>query len=252
MTFIIAEIGSNWTTIDECCKSIVDAKAAGADAVKFQMFDPDELNGNVHGLHRHWVPDLAMLAKGVGIEFMASAFSPDGIRFLDPYVKRHKIASCECMWPELRDAAVATGKPLIVSLGACTPEEMDFVVSTYPKDRTTFLYCAGAYPARYVHLGVIEGLKAQNLHAGYSDHTDDVLGIPYIACRLYGGEVLEKHVTAFPELMSPDRPHSITMEEFGYMVRAIHSGYVDHPTPEEIPMATKWRRTAERNWQRGT
>ena len=88
--FIIAEIGSNWLTIDDCFFSIKQAKYAGADAVKFQVFDHESLYGShknmAHVLPVMWLPALAARCNEIGIEFMCSAFSPELAELVNPYV----------------------------------------------------------------------------------------------------------------------------------------------------------------------
>src|SRR3990167_1071022 len=107
-TFIIAEIGSNWTSFEEAKDSISFAKQAGADAVKFQAFRVEALYGfydSQYGEHRamggngelplEWLPKLKEKADACGIEFMCSAFSPELYDVVNPYVLVHKIASSE-------------------------------------------------------------------------------------------------------------------------------------------------------------
>ncbi len=78
---------------------------------------------------------------------------------------------------------------------------------------------------------------------GFSDHTTDIVSAPIVACA-WGATVLEKHVTFFPELDTPDRPHSLTGEEFKLMVDHIRGTLEPEigPTSEETAMVAKHRR----------
>src|SRR4051812_44777097 len=99
---IIAEVGSNWLTIQDCYHSIRMAKWAGADAVKFQLFDQYALygplitTGHLRGsMAPGWIPLLKKEAEAQKISFMCSAFSPELAELVDPHVNMHKIASAE-------------------------------------------------------------------------------------------------------------------------------------------------------------
>ena len=89
--FIVAEVGSNFKTLDDCRRSIQLAKSCGADAVKFQAFDHKALygfDGEISGsLPLEWLPGLADKANSLGIEFMCSAFSPEILLEVNRYVK---------------------------------------------------------------------------------------------------------------------------------------------------------------------
>lgn len=243
--FIIAEVGSNWTTADYCVNSIIAAKVAGADAAKFQAFDHKSLygvDGTLSGvLPLEWLSRLKETADDVGIEFMCTPFSPALLQAVDPFVKRHKIASSDAAWPQLLKMAKSSGKPIILSTGAKTENEIQRAVDILPLD-TTILYCVAAYPAVYADLAIMEDLKAFGREVGFSDHT---LGISMaIEAAKQGATVIEKHFTAFPELETPDRPHSIGAIDFRIMVDVIHSQIKPEigPTSEEIDMLARHNR----------
>ncbi len=248
--FIVAEIGSNWQTLQHCLCSIDAAKDAGADAVKFQAFDDKALYGVDYAMgsviNLEWLPLLAFHAEKVGIEFMCTAFSPDIVLAVDPYVSIHKIASSDLNYPQLLEAVARTGKPVLLSTGGS--EEGDIgraldILDSYDCD-TTLLYCVASYPARTVDLRVMELLEDRfDIEVGFSDHTTDVVGAPIVACA-WGATVLEKHVTFFPELDTPDRPHSLTGEEFKLMVDQIRGEAAPEigPTSEEAAMVLRHKR----------
>jgi sialic acid synthase SpsE len=258
--FIIAEVGSNWRTLDDCKLSIAMAKRAGADAVKFQAFTHEALYGRTdeylgrveqeadlqgiaraariaaHELPPDWLPILASKAKDTGIEFMCSAFSPELVRAVDPYVNLHKVASAELTHLRILEAVRETGKPVILSTGASGPDDVSQALSVIQRrvpthdglwshsDRQVILmYCVAAYPARDIDFRMLDvlgsGLFPSAHGVGYSDHTTDYGVIPRAAVER-GACVLEKHFTAI-EADTPDRPHSLTVDEFRKMVQSI-------------------------------
>lgn len=230
--FIIAEVGSNWRDLSSCLQSIRMAKNVGADAVKFQIFTFETLFGFVsdermkHELPKCWLPELKRQAEGVGIEFMCTAFSPDLLRAVDPFVEVHKIASSDACWPDMLNAVKATGKPAIVSHGGKSDQESRMLMEDSPKN-WEHLYCVAAYPADYVD---IEDCWRWG---GLSDHT-----LGYSAAVMAGtnARVLEKHFTAFPDLNTPDRPHSLTPDQFQDMVGLIRGKECPQPQKCEAHM----------------
>jgi sialic acid synthase SpsE len=226
-TFIIAEIGSNWLTLKDCKNAIVQAKACGADAVKFQLFDEKALYGRFLNfgwqpgqLDPGWLPELAEKAKAVGIEFMCTAFSPELIDAVDPHVTIHKVASSDCTHIRMLERLASIGKPVILSTGAHGPADIRAALEILGDTPTVLMYCVAAYPAREIDLGCIEALRSEfRTLAGYSDHSTDALCIPLAAARA-GACVLEKHVT-FIDAGTPDSPHSLDAGQFCHMVSAL-------------------------------
>ncbi len=254
--FIICEIGSNWETLDHCLDSIRQAKECGADAAKFQMFTDNHLYGPcwdaaaksppLYWLPPGWLPRLKACADAVGIEFMCTAFGPDLLKIVNPFVKRHKIASSDANYPQLLHAAGKTRKPVLLSTGAASYNDIAEALAILDKyeGETTLLYCIASYPTRMVDFRVMEMLEEEfGTEVGFSDHTTDILGAPLMA-KIWGASVIEKHVTFFPGLDTPDRPHSLTGEEFKTMVDAIRGTSQPSigPTPEERPMVLRHSR----------
>lgn len=277
--FIIAEVGSNWTNLQDCLDSIVKAKQCGADAVKFQLFDFLSMYGFTPGLsdynknstntvysvnyeglmgvspyfHPDWLPQLKTKADRVGIEFMCSAFSPELVEAVDPYVNIHKVASAEMMHVRILEKLRSIGKPVILSTGASGVEDIRRAINALSYDeefrrslvQTILMYCVAAYPAREVNLVHIQALRgAFGALCGYSDHTLDVLTIPEHAFQL-GACVVEKHFTHLPsDIETPDRDHSLNPDQFKRMVDSIRGtlkGAIG-PTLEEKPMILRHKR----------
>jgi N,N'-diacetyllegionaminate synthase len=244
--YIIAEVGSNWQTLDDCKLSIAMAKRAGADAVKFQAFTHEALYGRpeptvveddgLDGPNRpnfvttvqrlpgvlplDWLPILAEKARVTGIDFLCSAFSPELVSAVDPFVEMHKVASAELSHVRLLEAVRATGKPVLLSTGASTPGDIQQAHDVLRgAGQVVLLYCVASYPATDIDFRHMDKLREFGCPVGYSDHSTDSLVIPKAAID-WGACVLEKHFTAI-EAATPDRPHSLTVDQFKRMVLSI-------------------------------
>ncbi len=245
--FIICEIGSNWLSIDDCMNSITQAKFAGADAVKFQAYDGRALYGVPYGLpgvlDLNWIPKLKEKSDAVGIEFMCSTFGPSLLEAIDPFLKRHKVASSEMCHVRMLETLKELGKPVILSTGAQTFGDIRNALYMLDGVPTTVLYCVAAYPANEIDFGQMELMaKAYDLPVGFSDHTTDVRVIPAEAVRR-GATVIEKHVN-FVGATGPDAPHSISGEQFTTMVKVIRGteSHAPRPMPAERDMIMRHKR----------
>lgn len=290
--FIIAEVGSNWQTFDDCKDSIAKAASCGADAVKFQAYDHKALYGVSRRsvawggledpnrddvvfpgtLPLEWLPKLKAKADACGIEFMCSAFSPELVEAVDPYVNVHKVASAEMTHIRILEKLRKLGKPVILSTGASGEADIRGALHVltahpdsdrlglysgsnwgpnegkssyhYPPVPVILMYCVAAYPANEVNLDTLPLLRGRfGIPVGYSDHTTDVGVIPEASVRM-GACVLEKHFTGLGDLDSPDRPHSLTAEQFAKMVRYIRGDVatVIGPSGDERPMILRHNR----------
>ncbi len=256
MTFIISEIGSNWLTQTHALNSIALAKNCGASAVKFQAFDYEALYGSKTMtmtsppmLPLDWLPKLKEKADACGIEFMCTAFSPELVAAVDPFVSRHKVASSDLNYPALLRAVAATGKPLIVSTGGSSKGDVWqalAVLGDVAAQRTTLLYCNAAYPSRRHNLFLIDEMRATfGRPVGLSDHSLDVIYAPLAAVRHHGATVVEKHFTAYPDMLTPDRAHSLSADEFKIMcdyIAGTRDGGGFNPTSEEDAMIKRHNR----------
>lgn len=251
MTLIIGEIGSNHISKQDIFDSIVSLKECGADIAKLQLYSHKELYGydgpQMAGeIPREWIPEFAEFAEKVGIELACTAFSPEGYRFIDPYVKRHKIASAEISDKDILKTIRKLGKPTLFSTGGATTSEINktwLYLDGTDKDRklfntasmedqgqadvlSTVLYCVSAYPAQNVDLRNIQKLPCQNYErVGYSCHTSEFMTAVY-AVRHYGAIVIEKHFKVRP-MYTPDSDHSILPADFKRMVELIRCADTD-------------------------
>ncbi|HUB85401.1 MAG TPA: N-acetylneuraminate synthase family protein, partial [Rhizomicrobium sp.] len=190
VTFI-AEASSNHGRDLDRALAFVDAAAdCGCDAVKFQlfqidkMFAPEILSASPkHRARRQWelpVAHLAPLAercKARGIQFSCTPFYLDAVRALEPFVDFYKVASYELLVTPLLQACAATGKPVILSTGMATMDEIAAAADTL-KDAgaadITLLHCVSAYPTpvEEANLSAIAAIReATGCKTGWSDHT---------------------------------------------------------------------------------
>ncbi len=210
--FFIAEVSSNHgRDLDRSLALIDAAAAAGCDAVKFQLFKIDQLfapeileRSEEHRLRKRWelpvefLPALATRAHERGIEFGCSPFYLDAVAELEPHVDFYKVASYELLWDELLAACAATDKPVILSTGMATLDEIAHgveVVRTNGGDPVV-LHCTSAYPTPHeqANLAAIETIReATGARIGWSDHTADPAVI-LRAIHRWGAEVIEIHI----------------------------------------------------------
>lgn len=235
--FIIAEAGSNFDgRIDQAYELIDVAAAAGADAVKFQMFKakvlyPDK-SQPVHDivrkneLPRSWVPDLISRCNSVGIEFMCSPFDLEALDILvSQGVKKIKIGSSETVNLKLLRAAARSGAELFISTGTCSMSDIADaveVVTANGCEMPNLLHCYSVYPtdASDTNLKIIETLKhAFQLPVGFSDHSFGT-AIPVAAVAL-GINCLEKHFTLSRDLKGPDHSYALEPDELKLMISQI-------------------------------
>jgi len=244
-TLIIAEVGSNHCGDPELARrSLIAAAESGADAVKFQMYDPNKLVGPTCPvlsyitqtqrtqrerfkslcLPKTMFPELAKLARQKGVMFLVTAFDEDAVSFLDPLVPAFKVASGDLTHVRLLRAVAAQNKPLLVSTGMATMEEIDRAVKELPLGRLVLMHCVGAYPTppEEVNLHVIGLLRERyGTPVGWSDHTKD--GSAAVAAVAMGAAVVEKHFILSKELPAADTALSADPKEFKKMVEAIRT-----------------------------
>jgi N-acetylneuraminate synthase len=255
--FVIAEAGSNWRVGSpakdlEMGKALIAAAAeAGADAVKFQTYRAQNLYvknaGQIgylesSGFHEdvysllenlempyEMLEELAKTCQKWGVEFMSTPFSKQDFLFIDPFVKRHKIASYELNHPRLLELAAQSGKPLFLSTGASTEAEIAWAVKTfkaYGGKELTLLQCTAAYPAPpdSLNLRAIAWMKARfRVSVGLSDHSLHPLYAPLAAVAL-GATAIEKHFTLDRHLPGPDHAYALLPEELKEMIKTIREG----------------------------
>jgi sialic acid synthase SpsE len=213
MVMFIAEVSSNHARNLDRCLEFVDAAARiGCDAVKFQLFRIDELfapeilaRSEAHRQRKDWeLPTefLAPIAERCHrreLEFICTPFSLQAVKDLLPYVSHYKIASYELTWPALIEACAKTGKPLILSTGMATSDEIAAAVATFQRaggKDLTLLHCVSGYPhpCEDANLAAIETLRrAHHCPIGWSDHSARA-GVVHRAINRWGASVVEFHL----------------------------------------------------------
>ncbi len=210
MIKFIAELGSNHNgNLDRCYKLINAAKDIGADAVKFQLFDenlyaPQYIKQRERlrkwQLPLDYIPKIAEYCKEKDIKFGCSVFYFEAVEILKPYVDWYKIGSFELTYLDLIRAVAKTGKPVIMSTGMGTDEEIEkAVIALKGNDNIILLHCNSSYPANVKDCDLIKinylDLRHVYLHnypVGWSDHTRHP-GIIYAAIA-HKAEVIEFHM----------------------------------------------------------
>lgn len=236
--FIIAEIGSNHDQSLSRAKRLVDAAAeAGADAVKFQSIQFDELfpeNTPVAtrrlyeriGLPYAWYGPLFAHARRRGVEPFSCPTSLESVaRLEDAGVRLYKIASPQTLaFPQVLDAVARTGKPTIVSTGYCEEDRVARAADIFRRRKTPFalLHCNVQYPTPAANVGLRQMLALGRRHGvpvGFSDHTE---GAHFaVAAAALGACVIEKHVTFDRGLPGPDHAFAMEIAEFAQLVRQV-------------------------------
>lgn len=253
LVYIIAEMSANHRKdFEQAVRVLQAAKEAGADAVKLQTYTPDTLTiqsnkeyfkivggtlwdgQTLYDLYHEaympweWQPKLKAIAGDIGIDLFSTAYDFSAVDFLEEMgVPVHKIASFEIVDIPLIEKMARTGKPLLISTGMATLEEIQEAVQAALNAGATqiaLLKCTSAYPAppEEMHLRTIPHLaEAFQVPVGLSDHT---LGIAVpVAGVALGACIVEKHFTLSRDIPSPDSAFSLEPYEFKAMVEAIRT-----------------------------
>lgn len=277
--FIIAEMSGNHNGSLEHAMAIVrSAKKCGASAIKLQTYTPDTLTINCHkpdflvdssdslwkgrylyDLYKEaftpweWHAPLFELANELDLIFFSSVFDESSVDFLETLnVPAYKIASFENSHLPLIEKAASTGKPLIISTGMASLEELEETVSVARQsgcEELMLLKCTSNYPANQdgVNLRTLEDLRHRfNCEIGFSDHT---LGpTSAISAVALGAVAIEKHITLSGSDGGVDSAFSAEEADFSLLVEGCNAaweslGKISYgPTEEEIA-SIKFRRS---------
>ncbi|MCH9631763.1 MAG: hypothetical protein S4CHLAM6_00800 [Chlamydiae bacterium] len=248
-TFIIGEAGSNCIqgneerTLQLANTMIEEAYRAGCDAVKFQLYKNDRIYVSnagkapyldqdineifkAYALPPHLISKLHDYSKYIGIELMCSFFSEEDFEEVDPFVSKHKVASYEIRHLRLIEKAARSQKPLYLSTGAATIDDIEWAKSVFLKNggkELTLLHCTAQYPAqaKSLNLNCIPSLKNKfGVPIGLSDHSSHPIYAPVAAVSL-GAVAIEKHFTLQQKLPGPDHSFAINCEQLKEMCESI-------------------------------
>ena len=249
--YVVAELSANHNQSFERAVQIVHAaKNAGADAIKLQTYTPETMTvrsdrdifrikggtlwdgRTLHDLYAdagtpwEWHPRLQKIAADAGLDFFSSPFDSSAVDFLESLnVPTYKIASPEIVDLPLIEKAARSGKPLIISTGMASREEIQEALDTARRAgarEIALLKCTSAYPAppEEMNLRTIPELaRIFGVPAGLSDHTIGIAA-PVAAVAL-GACIVEKHLTPSRSDPGPDSAFSLEPQEFRAMVDAI-------------------------------
>jgi pseudaminic acid synthase len=249
--YIVAEMSANHNQkFDDALRILEAAKSCGADAVKIQTYTADTMTlssdeeyfqigkgtiwegRSLYDLYDEaytpwdWQPKLKARADELGIDLFSSPFDSTAVDFLEKMnVPAYKVASFELVDLPLIEKIARTGKPIIMSTGMASFEEIEEGVQAARNAGATqmaLLKCTSSYPAptEEMNLQTIPDLARRfQVPIGLSDHT---LGIEAaIASVALGACIIEKHFTLSREVPGPDSSFSLEPEEFKTMVEAV-------------------------------
>ena len=277
--FIIAEISANHgNSIDIVKKSIKKVKEIGADAVKIQTYKPETITLDSEKeyfvikqknslwserklfdlysegmLPWEWHEELFEYAKSIGIMLFSTPFDNTAVDLLEKCGNPiYKIASFEINDIPLIRYAASKMKPMIISTGIATLNEIEEAVSACHEEGNydiTLLKCTSEYPARLedANLIMIRDLKEKfNVKTGLSDHTVGSIA-PIVAVSL-GAQVIEKHFILDKSIGGPDASFSMDAEEFQNMIVQVRAaqktiGIIDYQLTESKIQSRKFRRS---------
>jgi pseudaminic acid synthase len=274
---IVAEMSANHNRdFNQAVKIIEAAKEAGADAIKLQTYTPDTLTidcnnkyfkvkdtiwkgRHLYDLYREaympweWQPKLKEIADNIGICLFSTPFDSTAVEFLEKMnVPAYKVASFEIVDLPLIKRVAQTGKPIIMSTGMATLNEINEAVGIIREtgnNQIALLKCTSAYPARAeeMNLSTIPHLsETLNVPVGLSDHTiGTTVAVTAVAL---GANIVEKHFTLSRETPGPDSAFSLEPNEFQEMVAAIRTtekaiGNIDYKIGKDESKSLIFRRS---------
>jgi N-acetylneuraminate synthase len=250
-TYFIADAAANHDGDLERAKHLcLLAKESGADAVKFQHFNANSFVSDtgfksLSGKQSHqvnwkksvyevyadaslplfWTKELKDYCNKIGITFFSSPYGLDMIEHLDEYVPAWKIGSGDVNYNVQLEAIAKTGKPVMLSTGASSLEEVINAVSVLEKhtDKIILMQCNTNYTGNdenfdYIHLNVLQTYKEMfpNVIIGLSDHTHGCVTV--LGSVSLGARVIEKHFTDNIDRDGPDHTFSMTPKSWKEMV----------------------------------
>lgn len=245
--YIVAEIsGSHGGKIDRAYKLIEEAKDAGANAVKVQCYNADsltlpfefEIKGdnpwkgrNLYELYMEactphdWMPGLFNYAKQIGIPIFSSVYDMRGLEELTKIgCRAFKIASYEANDPDFIGKVVATGKPVVLSVGTLNTIETERAINILKPDNSIVLHCVSKYPCYTNELALAEMIDLQSLcdqPVGFSCHSDNPVDVTIAATK--GAAMIELHLALDDEegRKASDYEFSFTPETLEYTIKIV-------------------------------
>ncbi len=235
--------------LDNALAIVRAAAGAGADCLKIQTYTADTMtidcdndyfrikgglwNGyTLYDLYKEaetpweWHADIKAECERVGIDFLSTPFDSTAVDFLEALgVECYKISSFELVDIPLIEYAASKGKPMILSCGMGSPEEIQDAVDACRRqgnDNIVLLKCTSEYPANFadMNLATLTDMKARfGVPVGLSDHSMGSLAA--VVGVSLGAQIVEKHFCLSREIKNPDSAFSMEPTEFAKMVEAV-------------------------------
>lgn len=274
---VVAEIsGNHGNSVENVEKLMHKIKESGVDFVKLQTYTPDRITLNSKksrfivqsGLWagkslfqlysqgatpNSWLPRLFNVARDLGITLFSSPFSPEDVDILEKFdCPIYKIASLEITYTQLLKSVAETGKPVIMSTGGATLEEIQEAIDTltsYGTKSLILLKCSPTYPAKLadLNLNTIPFLREKfQIPIGFSDHTEGLLAA--LIATAMGSVLIEKHLKLDEDVDSVDAQFALKVSLLSSFVKQVHDACESMgkvkvgPTDSEIE-TLKYRRS---------
>ncbi|MEY9214388.1 N-acetylneuraminate synthase family protein [Thermobifida halotolerans] len=244
-TYVIGEIGINHNGDVDIARQLIEVAAeAGCHAVKFQKRTPEicvpkEQQSKIRQTpwgemtyleYKHRVEfgrdeytEIAKICDDHGLHWFASPWDVPSVEFLESFdVVTHKVASASITDHELLRALAATGKPIILSTGMSTIEEIDAAVELFDRDKLIIMHSTSTYPMpeEEANLRTIQTLQERyGVPVGYSGH-ERGLQISLAAVTL-GAVAVERHITLDRAMWGSDHAASLEPTGLQHLVRDI-------------------------------
>jgi len=277
--YIIAEMSANHAgKLDNALKIIHAAKESGADCLKVQTYTADSITidcdnkyfkikgglwdgYNLYQLYKEaampyeWHAEIKAECEKIGIDFLSTAFDEIGVEFLEELnVQAYKIASFELVHIPLIRHIAKKGKPIIISCGMGSEEEIRDAVKAMTdeglnKEQIILMKCSSEYPAIYENMNLLNIPDMKNkfgCRVGFSDHSLGSVGA--VSAVALGACIVEKHFCLNRKIKNPDSEFSSEPHEFAEMVLAVNNafkarGNVTYEPSENEKASTVFRRS---------
>lgn len=261
----VAEVSSNHNRdLKRCLKFIDQAAEVGCDAVKFQLFKVNKLfapeilkRSAKHRQRQKWelpetfLPELAQRCQANDIQFGCTPFYLEAVDLLLPHVDFYKISSYELLWQDLLVACARTEKPVVLSTGMATLDEVQRAVDVLRSagcEKLTLLHCVSAYPTppEACNLSVIETLRNTfGCPVGWSDHSVRA-GVIYRAIHRWQASMIEWHLDLDGYGFEFDSGHCWLPGPMQHCIRTVRTGLQADGSSRKAPSQPE---LPDRNWR---
>ena len=250
--YIIAEMSANHAgKLENAIKIVQEAARIGADCLKIQTYTADSITIKADndyfrikgglwdgytlydlyqeaGTPYEWHKAIKDECEKCGIDFLSTPFDKNAVDFLEDLgVEAYKIASFELVDIPLIEYTASKGKPMIISCGMASKEEIQDAVDACRRmgnSNIVLLKCCSDYPANWkdMHIANIEEMKKEfGVEVGLSDHS--MGSIASVVAIVKGAVVIEKHICLSRKIKNPDSAFSMEIEEFEQLIKDCHA-----------------------------